>query len=804
MGKSVEKDDRFAAVRKDPRFARFPKKNMAVTIDERFKAILDDEDFAVSTATVTKRGASSNKKKGKGNHEMHQFYRLEDTPKDRDPLHPAERATGTEAEAGSGDDADAQRRYRAMRGMASDQSSSSDGEAGDSDVEPDANLDDAEVVIGADAADDIELDPSEWGIGAAAGRPDADTTLVAVDSATRRLAAVDLEWSRMRAVDVFAVLQSFVGKQGEVKEVTVYVSDYGKQEMAHEKEHGPRGLATGEGEAEATADGGKMSEEARQRVRMYERSKLRWHFAIAEFDSAATAARVYDECDGHEFEESATTFDLRFVPDAEDFAGREVRDRATSVPVGYAPAAFKSKALQHTCPQLTWDADDPDRARALVSAAGGAPVAAVAGGNPGKKGLKGKVSADELNEDNIRAYLASDSEGSGGGGSSDDGDGSGGHAGVLRAGVDAVEAARARYAALAAGGRSNGKTWGKSWADKAAEAAGSDLEHAGVVPKAKPGKKDNVDLQVSFADGLDNLAARITDKKAKGDGGGATLFEQYMQRKRDRRAAQRALGRVAHVDSGSDSDSTGDGRRGARGSKGVPAADDGNSDGGPGAGDGFDDPFFQGGDDGFDSNAESNDGGAAPGAQTAVKKFTKSSKGKRLGWDGAAYSAQARADVELLAMDDEKLLEATGAALPELAPEAGKEAPRRKTRKERLALKKQQRAAARDHADSDDEGGEFAADLSDPRFQAMANPDFAIDPTDPHFSRLKHPDDVVKEVQKKQRKKRQPQAAEDAGKGDAAVATAAARVSALADSLKRKAKAKKTVRNGGKRAKVDV
>ena len=52
-------------------------------------------------------------------------------------------------------------------------------------------------------------------------------------------------------------------------------------------------------------------------------------------------------------------------------------------------------------------------------------------------------------------------------------------------------------------------------------------------------------------------------------------------------------------------------------------------------------------------------------------------------------------------------------------PGSGEEAPKRKTRKERLALKKQKRAAARSRADSDDDdgGGDFAADLSDPRFQ---------------------------------------------------------------------------------------
>ena len=112
----------------------------------------------------------------------------------------------------------------------------------------------------------------------------------------------------------------------------------------------------------------------------------------------------------------------------------QVRDRATSVPAGYAPVAFKSKALQHTCPQLTWDADDPDRARAL-SAAAAAPPAALAMPRKGK----GKPSAEDLNEDNLRAYLASDS-----GGSSSE-EGSGGD-GAPRGGsrLDAIEAARTR------------------------------------------------------------------------------------------------------------------------------------------------------------------------------------------------------------------------------------------------------------------------------------------------------------------------------------------------------------------------
>jgi hypothetical protein len=50
-------------------------------------------------------------------------------------------------------------------------------------------------------------------------------------------------------------------------------------------------------------------------LRLYERSKLRFYYAIVEFDSVKTATRVYTECDGLEFQLSSCKFDLRFVPD---------------------------------------------------------------------------------------------------------------------------------------------------------------------------------------------------------------------------------------------------------------------------------------------------------------------------------------------------------------------------------------------------------------------------------------------------------------------------------------------------------
>jgi hypothetical protein len=159
-----------------------------------------------------------------------------------------------------------------------------------------------------------------------------------------------------------------------VKRVTVYPSDYGLQKMAQEAAAGPqgvwqqqqqqhgsgdgsdgsdgsdddaamsdggsadadadadadasdapaahgaatrrRGAAGAGGNAAAAAAGGADSGEEGaaldpSRVLAYERSKLRWFYAVVECDSRATAGALYAACDGLEFERSASKFDLR-------------------------------------------------------------------------------------------------------------------------------------------------------------------------------------------------------------------------------------------------------------------------------------------------------------------------------------------------------------------------------------------------------------------------------------------------------------------------------------------------------------
>jgi len=353
------------------------------------------------------------------------------------------------------------------------------------DDEPDSVLD-----------EDIETLYEEWGVGAYAANPNEQVPLF--PDATARLACLDLDWANVRAVDILVALKSFIPKGGRILSVTVYPSDYGLEQMRAESTAGPRGIwntntskLRNDGDKEEEDDEGELDT---NKLRHYERSKLRWYYAIVICDSAKTANEIYNECDGMELMKSANRFDLRFVPEGETFSDRVVRDMATEVPVDYAAPVFQTKALQHTNVDLTWDKGDDGR----------------------KKTLTRKLKEEELKDEDFRTYLASDSEESDGANEETD-----------PLATDDPEKIKERYKNLLVQAEDE-----KAMERKGVKDWGNDQEDDDSLP---PGciKDRDMELQVTFGQGLDTLGERLVAKHIeKQKTGSETVWESYLRRKR--------------------------------------------------------------------------------------------------------------------------------------------------------------------------------------------------------------------------------------------------------------------------------
>ncbi|CAN0918852.1 ESF1 homolog [Linum grandiflorum] len=195
-----------------------------------------------------------------------------------------------------------------------------------------------------------------------------------------------------QAVDLLVGLSSFLPKGGIISSVAVYPSEFGLQRMKEEV-NGPVGLFDDEDEDEDDNSDDEIDEE---KLRSYEKSRLRYYFAVVECDSVATAERLYTDCDGVELERSSNFFDLRFIPDSMEFK-HPPRDIATEAPVSYEGIDFHTKALQHSNVPISWDEDEPQRV----------------------KTLNRKFNDDQLAEKELQEFLASD-EGESDGSENDD------------------------------------------------------------------------------------------------------------------------------------------------------------------------------------------------------------------------------------------------------------------------------------------------------------------------------------------------------------------------------------------------
>jgi hypothetical protein len=327
----MSQDERFKKVHTDPRFIKAKRDAHKVVLDSRFAHMLKSEEFG-SLGGIDKRGKKRDPSLA---NDLKRFYKVEGD------------------ESSSGDE-----RPDLARGEGLEESSDED------------EID--------DSASESTAEQGPWA--------DED---IPTGEETRRFAAVHMDWSHIKAKDLYKVFEGFKPSTGSVLSVKIYPSEFGKERMAAEALQGPPKTVF-QGKNEDTEEDDEYDEGKdfnTVALRKYEFERLKYYFAVVECDSLNTAKAIFQACDGSEYESSANFFDLRYIPDDMEFTD-EPTDVANSAPQNYKPAEFVTQALQHSNVKLTWDDEDPERV----------------------KTTRRKFTKDDLNDMDFKAYLASDSD----------------------------------------------------------------------------------------------------------------------------------------------------------------------------------------------------------------------------------------------------------------------------------------------------------------------------------------------------------------------------------------------------------
>ncbi|CAJ0876383.1 14840_t:CDS:2 [Entrophospora sp. SA101] len=348
-------DPRFAHSLTDPRFRRPKKKDMKITVDERFSDMLNSKEFGVFSK-FDKRGRL--KTIDDSAKELKRYYNLDD-----DQLDVSDSSSSPSEDDDVSDI------------LSSDSSSSGD------DDEP-THSGNSELI--------------------------EEEEQITYGEETLRLAVINMDWDNIKSADLMKVFATFVPKGSLIKSVKIYPSEFGKKRLDRETVEGPPkeifkktddsnlnesgdDSNDDDNDGEVTekniinvSDGKEFDEDA---LRKYQLERLKYYYAVVDCDSVKTAKCIYQNCDGVEFESTGNFFDLRFIPDDVEFNDLP-KDECYQVPDVYKPVDFVTDALQHSNVKLTWDNDDPDRVKII----------------------KQKFSKNDLELMDFKSYLASSSE----------------------------------------------------------------------------------------------------------------------------------------------------------------------------------------------------------------------------------------------------------------------------------------------------------------------------------------------------------------------------------------------------------
>lgn len=419
--------------------------------------MFNDKRFSTSSAPLDKRGKP---KKGKSQNSLRHYYHLEDEEEE------GKRKKDVLSEGDDSEEVDEESESSEMLGKGSgDESEEEEGsESGSTTEEEDVDI------VYEDGEPEIQ-----------------EENVPMIEKETHRLAVVNMDWRHVKAADLYLMLSSFLPKDGQILSVAVYPSEFGLQRMKEEEIHGPVGLFDGENE-ENDEDGD--DEIDNEKLRAYEKSRLRYYYAVVECDSSATADYLYKACDGAEFERSSNVLDLRFIPDAMEFK-HSPRDIATEAPANYEGLNFHTQALQQSKIHLSWDEDEPKRGKIL----------------------KRKFNAEQLAELELKEFLASDES------ESDEDE----NEDAKEDQSNKKNKKRDKYRALLQSGD------------------GSDGD----------GEDDGQDMEVTFNTGLEDISKRILEKKDKG---AETVWEAHLRKKREKKKAKKNKSKYSSEDESDETD----------------------------------------------------------------------------------------------------------------------------------------------------------------------------------------------------------------------------------------------------------
>lgn len=257
----------------------------------------------------------------------------------------------------------------------SDSSSNESSELEASETESSASTNDEEKINVFEAIEDLQ--GADW--------YELTKDSVPATQTSHRLALLHFDWDNAKPETIYMVLESFLPARGHIEKVTIYPSEFGIKRMADEALHGPIELRPSESDTECnennnlTVENSTMaidvdeksgwrnaSSKLRRRIREYQLARLKYFYAIIEFDSVETAEAIYTACDGLEYESSGSRLDLRFVDNDQQFEvppeyAHLVSECREINKTKYAPIRFETSALHSTRIGITWDKTPADR-----------------------------------------------------------------------------------------------------------------------------------------------------------------------------------------------------------------------------------------------------------------------------------------------------------------------------------------------------------------------------------------------------------------------------------------------------------